>query len=197
MNLRVFFFTILVAAQIAVPLHMIQQRESVLRDGELFRFKTEPIDPVDPFQGRYVWLRIEEDYAPLSALETEGIAYNATGYATLGTDAEGFAHFTAWTHEKPTETSSFLRTTALGPEKRWEEREDGTRQAAHQGLSIRIPFTRFYMDEAKAPRAEIRAREAARNKDCWVAVRILNGKAVIEDVIAKGQSLRDLASIKK
>ena len=53
------------------------------------------------------------------------------------------------------------------------------------------------MDETKAPLAEIRAREATRNEDCWVAVRILNGRAVIEDVIAEGQSLSDLAKIEE
>ncbi len=50
------------------------------------------------------------------------------------------------------------------------------------------------MDEAKAPRAERLAREATRSTNCWVAVRILDGKAVIEDVFAEGRSLRDLAA---
>ena len=66
MNWRMIFFGLLIVAQVAVPLQMIQQRETVLREGELFRFKTEPIDPADPFQGRYVWLQIEDDFVPIS-----------------------------------------------------------------------------------------------------------------------------------
>ena len=200
MNWCLILFGLLVVAQIAVPLRMIQQREHVLQDGELFRFKTEPIDPADPFQGRYVWLRIEEDHVRLTETETDAIDYNASGYAILDTDAAGFAHFSTWSAERPTEHANYLKTKARGQAVRWEDLPELTdagthkRTRIHQGLRIDIPFTRFYLDENKAPRAEIRARQATRNQDCWVEVRILNGAAVIEDVIAEGQSLRDLAS---
>jgi uncharacterized membrane-anchored protein len=196
MNWRVIIFGLLIAAQIAVPLRMIQQRETVLRKGELFRFKTEPIDPADPFQGRYVWLRIEESYVRISKQETDAVDYKETGYASISTDEQGFAQFTSWSSEKPENHPNYLKTKARGQSVRWEEiPDDDKRTRIHQGLRIDIPFTRFYMDEAKAPRAEILAREATRNEDCWVEVRILNGKAVIEDVIAEGRSLRDLAAI--
>jgi uncharacterized membrane-anchored protein len=200
MNWRLILFGLLAAVQIAVPWRMIQHREHVLLNGELFRFKTEPIDPADPFQGRYVWLRIEEDYVHLTEPETDAIDYNASGYAILDTDAAGFAHFSTWSAERPTEHANYLKTKAHGQAVRWEDLPELTdagthkRTRIHQGLRIDIPFTRFYMDENKAPRAEIRARQATRNQDCWVEVRILNGAAVIEDVIAEGQSLRDLAS---
>ena len=197
MNRRFLVFGLLIVAQIAVPFRMIQQREAVLREGELFRFKTQPIDPADPFQGRYVWLRIEKNYIQLSEQVADTIDYNDRGYAVLNTDGQGFARFTEWSFEKPTDTQNFLKTKALGKSVRWEdasESNNGERLCIYQGLRIDIPFTRFYMDEAKAPRAEIRAREASQNEDCWVEVRILNGQAVIEDVIAEGQSLRDLAA---
>lgn len=197
MKLRVLLFALLVLAQIAVPFRMIQQRETVLREGELFRFKTQPIDPADPFQGRYVWLRIEDDYVRLSEPETAAIDYKTHGYAVLSIDEQGFAQFTDWSYDRPSDTESYLKTRALGHSVRWEVNDDtpsDDRTRIHQGLRIDIPFTRFYMDEAKAPRAEIRAREATLNKDCWVTVRIYNGQAVIEDVIAEGQSLRDLAA---
>jgi uncharacterized membrane-anchored protein len=197
MNWRMLLFGLLIVAQVAVPLRMIQQHETVLREGELFRFKTEPIDPVDPFQGRYVWLRIEDDFVPMSEAVTDAIDYKATGYALLNVDEQGFAKFTDWSSERPTQTTNYLKTKSRGQAVNWEQLADGKRTRVHQGLDIDIPFTRFYMDEAKAPRAERLAREATRNKDCWVEVRIFNGKAVIEDVIAEGQSLRDFASIEE
>ena len=195
MNWRMILFGLLIAAQVAVPFRMIQQRETVLREGELFRFKTEPIDPADPFQGRYVWLRIEEDFVPISESATDAVDYNATGYAILRLDEQGFAKFTDWSSERPTQTTNYLITKSRGQAVNWEQLADGKRTRVHQGLDIDIPFTRFYMDEAKAPRAERLAREATRNEDCWVEVRIFNGSAVLEDVIAEGQSLRDLARI--
>ena len=197
MNWRMLLFGLLIVAQVAVPLRMIQQHETVLREGELFRFKTEPIDPVDPFQGRYVWLRIEDDFVPMSEAVTDAIDYKATGYALLNVDEQGFAKFTDWSSERPTQTTNYLKTKSRGQAVNWEQLADGNRTRVHQGLGIDIPFTRFYMDEAKAPRAERLAHEATRNEDCWVEVRIFNGSAVIEDVIAEGQSLRDLASIEE
>ena len=52
------------------------------------------------------------------------------------------------------------------------------------------------MEESKAPRAEILARDAAREGDCWAEVRIYKGKAVIEDVLVNGVSLAVLAAEK-
>ena len=193
MNWRIIIFGLLITAQVAVPFRMIQQRETVLRKGELFRFKTEPIDPADPFQGRYVWLRIEDNYVTLSEDVVDHVDRRSYGYATISVDDKGFAHFAEWTLERP-EITSYLKTRASGHARTWDPE---TEKSSYKGLRIEIPFTRFYMDEAKAPRAEILARDATRNEDCWVEVRILNGKAVIEDVIAEGQSLRDLASIEK
>jgi uncharacterized membrane-anchored protein len=200
MKWRLTLFGLLVITQIAVPLRMIQQREHVLQAGTLFRFKTQPIDPADPFQGRYVWLRIEEDFVHIDEQDTDSIDHNTTGYAILSTDKNGFARFSAWSSEKPTDKIHYLKTKARGQAIRWEDLQEladpsaHKRTRIHKGLQIDIPFTRFYMDETKAPLAEIRAREATRNQDCWAEVRILKGIAVIEDVIAEGQSLRDLAS---
>jgi uncharacterized membrane-anchored protein len=194
MNLRIILFGLLILAQIAVPLRMIQQRETVLREGALFRFKTQPIDPADPFQGRYVWLRIKEDYVRLSEVETEAVDYNTRGYATVSIDEHGFAFFDSWSTERPT-TGGYLKTRALGQQIEWETLFENERSRMHKGLRIDIPFTRYYMDEAKAPRAEILARDASRDDTCWVAVRILNGQAVIEDVMIEGQSIRDLSAV--
>ncbi len=44
--------------QIYTPVSMIIARESTLKEGVLFRFKTAPVDPYDAFRGRYVALRV-------------------------------------------------------------------------------------------------------------------------------------------
>jgi len=49
------------------------------------------------------------------------------------------------------------------------------------------------MDEVKAPRAERLVWEATRGTHCWAEVRVLNGKAAIEEVFVEGQSLQNLA----
>jgi len=189
-KLSLILLGIMILAQFTVPYSMIHNRENILRKGELFRFKTRPIDPADPFQGRYVWLSFTEDYIPTPENKKLDIHYKTPIYAILETDDDGFAYFTDWSREKPMD-GHFLKTRYLGVRSDW-NRE--TKSRTHKGLRIDIPFDRYYMDEEKAPRAEQLARDATLNTNCWANIRILNGKAVIENVFAEGQSLRDLAT---
>ena len=176
-KLPLIFLGALIAVQFAVPLSMIRSRENILHNGELFRFKTQPIDPADPFQGRYVRLGIDgeiknqvDQSAPLTS--------RPIVYATIESDAEGFARFSGWSLKKP-ESKNYLKTR-IG-------------YVLDDGIQIKIPFDRYYMDEVKAPRAERLVWEATRGTHCWAEVRVLNGKAAIEEVFVEGQSLQNLA----
>lgn len=190
-SLKPLLLTLLILAQLAVLASMIRGKERILRDGEAFRFKTRPIDPADPFQGRYVALGFEDDHIPPIGL-SGGLRYREPIYAALETGGDGFARFTGWSRERPA-AGAFLRTRYLGASTRW---DPATQQMTNVAFRIEIPFDRFYMDEAKAPRAEQAVRDATRSTNCWATVRILNGKAVVEDVFAQGQSLRELAAQK-
>lgn len=183
---------VLIAIQLAVPFQMILSRQTVLRKGESFRFITRPIDPADPFQGRYVRLGIKNDYVPHSKGQVENIKRKTAVYALLGTNENGFAEFTAISQEKP-DGEFYLRTRYLGRRSRWNP-ETGKNIVI--GDRIEIPFDRFYMEESKAPRAERLAAAASRSTNCWVNVRIYKGKAVIADVFAEGISLTELAEKK-
>jgi uncharacterized membrane-anchored protein len=184
---------LLIAAQIAVPFHMIRDRENTLRNGELFQFRTRPIDPADPFQGRYVWLAYEDDYIPGPKDQKTDLKYREPVYVVLETGPDGFAKLADWSRDRPAE-GHYLRTRYTGYRSQW-NRE--TKKSIHKGIRFDFPFDRFYMEESKAPRAEKLARDATRNTNCWANVRILDGKAVIEDVFAEGQSLRILAAEKE
>ncbi len=181
---------ILIVTQLAIPFSMIQSRENILHNGEIFKFITRPIDPADPFQGRYVRLGIQNDYVSRPRNAEYDMKRRSAVYAVLEADEDGFARFTSLMRERPA-TGQYLKTRYRGHRRRW---DDETKAHIFMGDRIDIPFDRFYMDEAKAPRAERLARESTRSTNCWVNVRILNGKAVIEDVFAEGQSLRDLAA---
>ncbi len=56
--------TLVIVAQFAAVGSLIAKHERVLREGTVHRFRTRPIDPADPFQGRYVQLVYERDYIP-------------------------------------------------------------------------------------------------------------------------------------
>ncbi len=183
---------ILICTQLAVPFTMIWSKEKILRDGELFRFKTRPIDPADPFQGRFVRLGFQNDYIPCPKDHKPELRHKEAVYLILETGSDGFAKPVDWSREKPTD-GNYLKTRYAGIRSDWNR---DTRKRTHQGLRFAYPFNRFYMDETKAPRAEKLAREATRSTNCWANVRILNGNAVIEDVFAEGKSLRELAAKK-
>ena len=180
---------LLIVMQLAVPFHMIRDKENTLRNGERFLFRTRPIDPADPFQGRYVRLAFANDYYPCPEGDISDLGYRETIYILLGTAPDGFVNIMDWSREKPSE-GHYLKTNFRGST-RWNRI---TGKSEHVGIRFEFPFDRFYMDEAKAPRAEKMTREATRTTNCWASVRILNGKAVIEDVYAEGQSLRELVS---
>jgi uncharacterized membrane-anchored protein len=47
------------ALQLGVPAAMVLREEATLRGGAELRFRAGPVDPVDPFRGRYVALSLE------------------------------------------------------------------------------------------------------------------------------------------
>lgn len=184
---------IVAALQLLVPASMILKHERILREGELYRFRTRPIDPADPFQGRYVRLGFENDYIPGTNEKEQAPEHNDRVFVTLSTDAEGFCQMKGWSRTKP-ETGAFLKLTYSGPKHDWNR---PTQKSTYKGLWFRLPFDRFYMEESKAPRAETLVREGTRNTNCWAAVRVLNGTALIENVYIAGTPIRELAAREK
>ena len=57
-------------------------------------------------------------------------------------------------------------------------------------VTLFFPFSRFYMEEGKAQKAEIIYRRVNAG---YALVKVYKGEAVLEDVLVKGKSLRELA----
>ena len=53
-------FILMVLAQLYVPASMIFQKERVITQGTAYKFRTAPIDPNDPFRGKYITLSFNE-----------------------------------------------------------------------------------------------------------------------------------------
>lgn len=52
---------ILVAVQLVVPASMIYNAEAIIAKGTEYKFITTPIDPTDPFRGKYITLSYREN----------------------------------------------------------------------------------------------------------------------------------------
>lgn len=138
---------LLIAVQFAVPFKMIQGKENILRNGTEFKFKTRPIDPADPFQGRYVRLAYEDDYIPGNKKQDPDLAYKQPIYALLQTGEDGFAVFTGWSIEKPI-GGHYLKTRSLGRKDTW-NRE--TKKERTKAFALTCPSTASTWTKPKRP----------------------------------------------
>lgn len=170
-TVRIALFAIVVVVQLAVATGAIVRSELALRTGQAFRFRIQPVDPVDAFRGRYVAIRFEAERAPVADdFEVRSgksvfipIEIGEDGYATLGMVAMD-----------PPPRGEYLRLRAGGvyPD------EDGRRY-----MWINLPFRRFYMDEDLAPEAERAVWTGRRGRrEASIGVRIRHGVGVIEEL---------------
>jgi len=173
-NLILLGFVIVAAAQLAVPAWMIIEREWTLREGQVFKFKTRPVDPVDAFRGRYVWLSLEPDTAKVP--DAMQWSYDQKAFAVLGTGTDGFAIVKSLDRVRPVNEPAVLVRW-------WGHAEKGEVHINWPGLD------RYYMTEGKAPAAETAYRDHSRrtNQTCHVTVRVRGTVAVIENLFVEGQ----------
>ncbi|MDF7806093.1 GDYXXLXY domain-containing protein [Pontiellaceae bacterium B12219] len=185
---------VLISIQLYVPFQLIRSKERILKKGQEFRFLTRPIDPADPFQGRYVRLQFRNDFITQGTNSVHSLKRGTQIYAHLKEDEQGFACFYDWSNKPPADRA-YLKTRYERNRRSFRIQDGVTNRISE--IQIDLPFDRFYMDEAKAPRAERLAATAARTTNCWAAVRIYEGNAAIEEVYAEGKPLSELAAEKR
>lgn len=110
MNYRdyiIWFFTAMVLVQIVLPLRTVYQHETILRSGNVYKFSTAPVDPNDPFRGRYVSLGFRNLQDDLPVAEVQQIASSVTTdqkvYIPVTADERGYVKATGLQTSPPTE----------------------------------------------------------------------------------------------
>lgn len=185
MNKRILLpaFVLVALVQLYVPAKMIWNQEDVLAAGVEYKFRTAPVDPTDPFRGKYIILGFEDNTVRVENEKDWTVGEQI--YVDFTTDAAGFATILSATKERPTEVSDFL--------------EVPVRSVSSNGsntLRVDYPFDRYYMKETKAYEAEQLYRKLQRTDDktAYALVSINNGAAVLQDVQVDGVSIKDLVS---
>lgn len=171
-------FIVLALIQLYVPAQMVWEHESVLKEGKAFNFRTAPIDPNDPFRGKYVQLSYNNGLIPVEGNEWEA---GAKVFVLIEEDSAGFARVRRVSKTRPTDYSYYFESNINFINQDNE-------------VSIDYPFDRFYMEESQAPQAEEVYEESVRdfNQVAYASVTIKDGVAVLTDVFINDQSLRDL-----
>ena len=175
-------FALLVLVQLYVPASMIWERETILQAGEAFKFRTAPIDPYDPFRGRYVSLAFED--TEFAVPEGQDWRYGQEVFVTLEKDKDDFAQVLAISDTEP-RGSAYVRASV----------SNLYDTGAGKRVMIQYPFDRFYMDEFKAYEAELGYREAQRDTTqiAYALVRIKDGESVLENVFVNEVPLAEVA----
>ncbi len=172
---------ILFLIQLYVPISLITNRENILKNGKEYRFKTAPIDPVDPFRGNYLILSFDANEFVVKTkgdwIEDESV------YVIIKQDSMGFAAIASVEKNKPQTANNFVKARIVNIY------EDN----AYFTLNIEYPFDRYYMDEFKAAYStEVYSKHANDSLyPAYAIVSVYNGESVLKDVIVGNKPIKD------
>ena len=173
-------FIIMALVQLFVPANMIISAETIMKNGRPFKFRIAPVDPLDPFRGKYITLDFKDITAQVP--DPEAWHNNEKVYVELTTDPNGYAVIRTVSKTKPSH-SDFVTAKAgfIGSTK-------------EKKIFVKYPFDRFYMEETKASGAETIYREAARDpaQIAYALVYIHNGEAALTDVLINEVSIQKI-----
>lgn len=180
-KLTVAAFILMALIQLYFPAQMIFENEHLLQAGIEYKFKTAPIDPNDPFRGKYITLHYEQN--TIEIRDENEWQRSEVVYVIVSKDLSGFAKIQSVSKVKPSNKVDFVKAkvnfvTTNGSNK----------------LIIGYPFDRYYMEESKAPEAEVTYRESQQDtrRPAYALVKIKGGEAVLEDVLIDGESIKEI-----
>ncbi len=178
-------FILIACVQLYVPAKMIYDQEDVLKSGNEYKFKAAPIDPNDPFRGKYITLRFEAN--SFSVQNINEWIQGEEVYVQIQADSTGYARIRSVLKEKPKNDPDYVKASI------------GYVDEVNLKLLINYPFDRFYMEESKAQPAEDMYRKSIIDSTqiAYALVHVKNGEAVIRDVMIDGISISDLLSASK
>jgi uncharacterized membrane-anchored protein len=174
-------FILMCLAQWYVPGKMIFDQEALLKEGKVYKFRTAPIDPADPFRGKYITLSFDinrYEVSDYTKWEQQQDVYVALA------DSAGFARIRGVSstelHEGDYVKARITTVTSYEPYTLW----------------IEYPFDRFYLEESKAAEAEALywKSQSDSTQVTYALVSVKNGKAALIDVMINDRSIADIVA---
>jgi len=164
------------------PYSMIADQQRILKEGEVYRFRPQPVDPYDAFRGRYIILRFVDQTIDFPNAQ-DTFYYNDKIYVQLEKDSMGYFNFSKPSFEKPA-ASNYVKTKVLYTSK------DQVTVDIPENLSV------YYLNEELAPLAEKQFRELTRNAESnevkvYLDARVLNGEILIEELYFEGKPVSE------
>jgi uncharacterized membrane-anchored protein len=168
-------FILLFLIQIAVPLTMILEKESVLNKGETVYFQVQPVDPYDAFRGKYLSIGIMENRVDIDTLDYKD---GQDIFARLSVDSDGFG--------KPVGLSTEPYLNELYVKCKIDYVDDNA-------VTLIFPFDRYYINEEYSQSGEELYNQFSNGEkeDAYISVRIRKGKAVLEEMYLSGIEINE------
>ncbi len=175
-------FILAALAQIALPASMIIKSERIATHGIANKLKTAPIDPSDPFRGRFITLNFFED-----EIVIDGDSPWKNGdqvFVSFENDSAGYAKIKSISDARPHDYANYIKTKISYIQ--YLKVQDQTR------ILVDYPFDRFYMEESKAPEAERLYNTQTRDSVVvYGLLMVRDGDYILKDVIYNGQAIND------
>lgn len=181
---KLLLFAVLAVVQLAVPFQIIFHQEDILDTGKAWKFRTAPVDPNDPFRGKYVYLNYDQTSFAIKSKDVW--KSGQTIFANLTTDERGYAKVVSITSHRPKKQDYVTAKV------------DYVFSVDKPTLTISYPFDRLYVNEYKAQKAERIYNESSEDvkKEAYAIVLIKEGEGVISDVMVDNISIKVLAAKK-
>lgn len=185
-------FIVVAIVQLFIPGKMVFDSVLVLKKGTEFKFKVRPVDPKDPFRGKYIVLDFEAtDFTSYDSVWHKNqdimvfIKKDEDGYAMITNILPG--HLQDNYEGELNEENNCVNAKVAYVY--YNYYDDGVHL-----VRVKYPFTRFYMEESKALPAEQLYREAMRDSTitAYAEVNLKMGEAVLNDVKVDGVSIKAL-----
>jgi uncharacterized membrane-anchored protein len=172
-------FVAMCVAQWFIPSKTILDQETILSKGRLFKLQTAPIDPSDPFRGKYIILNFSENEVLVNNYQ-EWVDHEYM-YITLA-DSAGYARISrASLYEQEGDDYIKVRISNV---------DSGTPAR----VTFEYPFERFYLEESKASEAERLYWESRSDstQHVYANIRVRNGQASLENVMVNDRPIADI-----
>ncbi|MBN1970773.1 MAG: GDYXXLXY domain-containing protein [Candidatus Delongbacteria bacterium] len=176
MRNRKLLLIVLIIVQLAVPVYMIAKYEHILNEGKSYFFKIAPVDPYDPFRGKYLTIRVLEE--SITVDNSKDYHSGELVYLELDT-SEKFAKIKNVYKFEPEGSKDYIKASV--------------RYVSISKLYFKFTFDRYFMEESKAPKAEKIYFDALRDtlKNSYIEVNSKDGDAIIKELYISEKPIKE------
>jgi len=167
----IILFALAAIIQLSVIAYTTYDKESLLSNGIEIKMKLAPVDPVDPFRGRYVSLNF--DNTTIEVKNKKDWTPSEICYAILEKDDDGYYQLANISKTEPSNEKVFVKSyiTFSG------NKDDNN-------ISIRYPFSRYYMEESKAIKVEKIMNELDHDSsNSYIILKYKEGEVIVKNLI--------------